>query len=427
MTPKQSPRTIQIFISSPSDVGEARDTTERIIEEIDAALGAFLGIRLVALRWEADVAPRMGRPQSVVLDQLSVDAVDIFIGILWQRFGTPTGATNPNTGLPYSSGTEEEFREAYQAWEARGLPHIMFYRCNEPPKKMTDLDPQQLSLVDGFFKEFSHAGQNPGFVRTYSSLTSFSTMLRQDLLHILRLLVPSSNLSEGTSLGPEHTQYGFSALFLQSQNDLRNDAKRRALLEARQVRLLAQNGHSYVALHGHRFREELETLLDAGGRFEAAIMNPWTQAGYQLSALYEGFPHPPSDPKPVAAADAVSIIKSSTSYRVSLANVIAGYRGLKKKYGERVHIVVSDQAPQATILLTEKVGFFEPYLMSSISERMNKHMNTFDVQISDESYLYHYASELLDVTLSSSISLEDFMENEERIISEFSARHGDGI
>ncbi|WP_462074860.1 hypothetical protein [Nitrospira sp. CMX1] len=49
---------------------------------------------------------------------------DIFIGIMWRRFGTPTGVAG--------SGTEGEFRIAYKRWQENPQIALMFYFCQEP-------------------------------------------------------------------------------------------------------------------------------------------------------------------------------------------------------------------------------------------------------------------------------------------------------
>jgi hypothetical protein len=44
----------------------------------------------------------MGRPEQLILDQIG--QYDLFVGIMWRRFGTPTGVAG--------SGTEQEFDHA---------------------------------------------------------------------------------------------------------------------------------------------------------------------------------------------------------------------------------------------------------------------------------------------------------------------------
>ena len=64
----------------------------------------------------------MGRPQGIINKQIG--EYDIFIGMMWKRFGTPTGKAG--------SGTEEEFRLAYEYWETTKSVMILFYFCQAP-------------------------------------------------------------------------------------------------------------------------------------------------------------------------------------------------------------------------------------------------------------------------------------------------------
>ena len=99
---------LRAFVASPGDVLDERERLKLVVDELDRTLADSLGHSLELLDWR-DVVPSMGRPEQVILDQLKLDAWDIFVGILWTRFGTPSGAIRPDTGEPFLSGTEEEF------------------------------------------------------------------------------------------------------------------------------------------------------------------------------------------------------------------------------------------------------------------------------------------------------------------------------
>ncbi|ATG47691.1 hypothetical protein CEW89_08970 [Celeribacter ethanolicus] len=64
-------------------------------------------------------------------------------------FGTPT----PNWG----SGTEEEFRIAFESHKANGFPDIMFYFSNAVTS-LRDVDAEQLAKVSAFRKELGELG-----------------------------------------------------------------------------------------------------------------------------------------------------------------------------------------------------------------------------------------------------------------------------
>ncbi|WP_084191296.1 DUF4062 domain-containing protein [Algiphilus aromaticivorans] len=115
---------IQVFVSSPSDVQHERDLLESIVDEHNATWSAQLGITFELKRWENDTRPAFGTdPQNVITSQIG-DSFDVFIGILWGRFGTKTPRAQ--------SGTQEEFHNAYQRFRETGAPEVMFYFKEAP-------------------------------------------------------------------------------------------------------------------------------------------------------------------------------------------------------------------------------------------------------------------------------------------------------
>src|SRR6185369_7787589 len=85
------------FIASPGDVADERRVAREVVEELNESLRA-INWQIDLLGWE-DTLPGAARPQELI--NKDVDACDLFIGILWRRWGQPTGE--------YSSGIEEEF------------------------------------------------------------------------------------------------------------------------------------------------------------------------------------------------------------------------------------------------------------------------------------------------------------------------------
>ncbi|MBM3175027.1 MAG: DUF4062 domain-containing protein, partial [Chloroflexi bacterium] len=105
---------VRIFVASPGDVLEERNRLARVVEELNRSLADRLGLALELLRWETHVAPDVGIPQRLILQQLPPEEWDIFVGILWHRFGSETGELDPETHQLYWSGTEQEFKAAYR-------------------------------------------------------------------------------------------------------------------------------------------------------------------------------------------------------------------------------------------------------------------------------------------------------------------------
>jgi len=128
-------RKICVFVASPGDVTREREHLEKVVASLNRGVTAKrCGVFLELKDWR-QVAPNMGRPQEVIFDQIPVESWDVMVGVLWSRFGTPSGAVNPANSQAYESGTMEEFTEAYHSWQAEKKPHILFYRC------MRDIDP----------------------------------------------------------------------------------------------------------------------------------------------------------------------------------------------------------------------------------------------------------------------------------------------
>lgn len=181
-------KTFRVFIASPDDVKKARDMLCKVIERLNKPDSPLAGedCKLEILDWR-NAAPASGKPQPVILDQFPVSSWDIFIGILWMRFGTPTGDIDPSTGRCYESGTEEEFKKAYESCEKTTRPRILIYRCT---KKATPdkIDQEQKEKVDVFFKNISSGGTHPCLHQEYDKNRKFEERVQRDLISTVRAL-----------------------------------------------------------------------------------------------------------------------------------------------------------------------------------------------------------------------------------------------
>lgn len=191
---------LRIFTASASDT-----TTERAKVETAATLlkplADKLGIVLDVIDWRS-VLPDMGRPEQVILDQLGPTEWDVFIGILWHRFGTPPGGHDTLTQKEYQSGTEEEFKTAYRLWETYGKPRIMMYRCTRPLP--FDIDPDQLKRVREFFTQFEAVkGEHQGLYQSFETTEAFERLLIHNLQ---RLLLDYGEQIEGKPTEPQVVQ-----------------------------------------------------------------------------------------------------------------------------------------------------------------------------------------------------------------------------
>lgn len=175
-------RRIRVFVSSPGDVADERAQCGAAVQELNATLRALLpdrGVELELIRWETHTFPDIaGEPQQVVDDQIAVD-YDIFIGIMWTRFGTPTSTAG--------SGTEHEFRAAYTGWQERRIPaHILFYFGEAAiPAQLARENAEQLKAVNDFHVELARMG----LVDSYEVTAKFGDKVRRHLVLVLSKLL----------------------------------------------------------------------------------------------------------------------------------------------------------------------------------------------------------------------------------------------
>ena len=91
----------RVFFASPNDLNPERLRFREIVDEINEIKARSVKLYLEPTGWE-DTLPGKGRPQELINED--VTSSDLFVLLLWKRWGTPSGE--------YSSGTEEEFELA---------------------------------------------------------------------------------------------------------------------------------------------------------------------------------------------------------------------------------------------------------------------------------------------------------------------------
>jgi hypothetical protein len=139
-----------IFVASPDDVAEERATLENVVRELNMTWGSTLGVHLDLVAWTTHAHPGMGVDAQAVINQQIGDEYDIFVGIMWTRFGSPTGRAG--------SGTEEEFGRALERYRADTTSvKIMFYFKDESVQPSL-LDLSQYQRVRSFKERLGTEG-----------------------------------------------------------------------------------------------------------------------------------------------------------------------------------------------------------------------------------------------------------------------------
>ena len=162
---------LKIFLASPGDVQTERDEARRVIEEINRTIGPAKNIYLDVIGWETDAYPGYGGDaQSLVNNQIAdMSTYDLFLGIMWNRFGQPTPRAN--------SGTEEEFNRAADEFERTGQPEIMLYFSQAAANLSTLEQLEQKGKVI----EFKARVRNNGLTWDYAGPQDFSSLLQRHL------------------------------------------------------------------------------------------------------------------------------------------------------------------------------------------------------------------------------------------------------
>ena len=163
---------LRILMASPGDVAKERDHASALAEELNRGVAAQAGFVLDMVRWETHVSPGMGRSQQVVFDQIG--PIDIFVGVMWKHFGTPTGVAG--------SGTEEEFNQALALFQQTGRPRMLCYFSRAPIEPPATVEAaEQLLKVVQFRVRVDAAGLNA----SYTTEIEFKEKLREHLQQVL--------------------------------------------------------------------------------------------------------------------------------------------------------------------------------------------------------------------------------------------------
>jgi len=157
------------FIASPSDTSEERAIVDAVFSEINKTLGEHLCFRIESKKWENDARPSFGADGQDVINTQLLNEYKIFVGIMWNKFGTPT----PRAG----SGTEEEFDQAYTRLKDKEDIEIMLY-FNDKPESSSSLDLEQVQKIRDFKEKARNLG---GLTANYEGVENFQKQLKQHL------------------------------------------------------------------------------------------------------------------------------------------------------------------------------------------------------------------------------------------------------
>ncbi len=139
---------LRIFLASPGDVKPEREMIFALKDELDLLIGKAKNIKFEIVNWEKNSYPGKGEDAQSVINSQIRDEYDIFLGIFWQRLGTPTSR--------YESGTVEEYENAKKKYELdKENTHILMYFKTEGSQNIYNIDLDQLQKVKDFKNRIS--------------------------------------------------------------------------------------------------------------------------------------------------------------------------------------------------------------------------------------------------------------------------------
>ena len=168
------------FLASPSDLQEERRTVRGVVDEFNESFPDLLNYQIELLGWE-DTSAGSGRPQKLI--NQDVDRCDLFIGLIWKRWGTP-----PDKDGEFSSGFQEEFERSKKRRGKSGSPEIALFfkkipddQVEDPGEDLKKVLKFQRTIIEEknfLFQKFSTARELEKLVR--KKLIAYVTDVRKD-------------------------------------------------------------------------------------------------------------------------------------------------------------------------------------------------------------------------------------------------------
>lgn len=164
---------VTVFLASPGDLVEERDVVSKMVSSMNhehALKGDDVVIQLK--RWETlPPGASRGAGQGVINERADIANVDIFLGLMWKRAGTPTAVAE--------SGTIEEYNIAFEAWNAKQSPQIaLYFRKSADSQNEAIEEREQREVVERFR---ARVGGQVLYQQLPTELAEMERTLRTDL------------------------------------------------------------------------------------------------------------------------------------------------------------------------------------------------------------------------------------------------------
>ncbi|MDR3632320.1 MAG: HEAT repeat domain-containing protein [Isosphaeraceae bacterium] len=163
-----------VFLASPGDVSAERQHVRKFFDDYNRHTAPIWNARFEVIDWENYATIGVGRPQELITRQTLEKhrkSLALVVGIMGQRFGTPSGKAE--------SGTEEEFNWALEAHRGTGSPEIKwFFRKTATLEIPSDPDEAEKALDQWrkvrAFRQRMQDLNDPVFFTEYPSAAGFA-------------------------------------------------------------------------------------------------------------------------------------------------------------------------------------------------------------------------------------------------------------
>lgn len=190
-------RIIRVFLASPGDLQEERKAIRNVVVEFNETWADELGYQVELVGWEETVAG-FGRPQHLINQDL--DRCDLFLGMIWKRWGTP-----PDHDGDFSSGFEEEFQRSMIRRQETESPEISLFFKQIPQEFMVDPG-SDLNKVLGFRDRIIASKQI--LFQNFSTMRDIETLVRKSITNYVNHIRKQDELSDIDEPQAKHARSG---------------------------------------------------------------------------------------------------------------------------------------------------------------------------------------------------------------------------
>jgi len=394
-------RKYQIFISS---------TYIDLIEERKAVQDAILKLDHLPVGMEAFGA--RSKSQWDVIKK-TIDSSDYYVLIIGYRYGSIA-----EDGIGY---TEKEFRYARD----KGIPIIAFVKEEGLPITKKDIEtlPEMQEKLSKFIESVKD-NREVAWWRTKDELCNkVITSLYKEFNENERCgwirqddSYNNNSLFNGIAFSTVMESVDCQNIYFDLTSDQRNIAKRNQIKKTQTLRLHARTGYSFIAKSG-TFYSSIRESLNRGMDFQIIIQNLWSLNALFLILNSYAFDNKDDFQEFIngrLSCEKVFSIYKHSDWHERFKMCLKGFQELKREFGDRIELKLSDIDMSNSILLSDESLFFEPSMSLNIIG--NKSLSLFELEFIHTSKLYEDCENVFNFVWEQSYEYQDFIKEEAHFI-----------